>query len=116
MKKVALMVFLAVAVFLPVMGGVANVAHAGSTLQIVNNSRENVVEIYCWEAGKGSMGPQRLGRDTLYPGESFTIRSAPVTTKRYVNVRCYFSGGRYKYWDSIDLNHISQISVTPYGE
>lgn len=34
---------------------------------------------------------------------------------RYVKVKAYFSGGRYKYWDSIDLNNVKTITITPYN-
>ena len=113
MKKVALMVFLTVAVFLPVMGGVGNQAFAspGDTLKIINNYGENITAIYCKATGANSWGNDRLNGDILYNSESFTIRSAPVTTSRYVDVKVYFSGGRYKLWESIDLKRIGRVNV-----
>ena len=86
------------------------VANAGSTLRIINNTNENVIAIYC-SRNAGVWGRDRLGNDILRPGESFTIRSAPVTTDRYVSVRVNFSGGRYRYWENLDLNRVSVVRI-----
>lgn len=86
------------------------VASAGNTLQIRNNTRATITAIYC-TANSKVLGANRLNGDVLNPGESFTIRSAPVTTHRYVTVRVNFSGGRYRIWENIDLNRVGYINI-----
>lgn len=107
-KKFVAMTVLAVALTLAGTGG--GIAEAGNTLQIINNSSETVTAIYC-TTNLNVLGHDRLGNDILRPGESFTIRSAPVTTHRYVSVRVYFSGGRYRQWENINLDNIGRVYV-----
>ncbi len=83
-------------------------------LEVVNNSGETVYQLYCVGVNRIDLGSNILRNPSTLKNGYYQIINVPDGL-RYVKVRAYFSGGRYKYWDSIDLNHISQISITPYG-
>lgn len=104
MKQVSVAIFLAMTLLL--LSG--EKADAASRLQIINNSGSTITAIYCSTNSK-VWGNNRLD-GVLRPGESFSIRSSPVTTNRYVSVKVNF-GNRNRIWEHIDLNQVSVIRV-----
>jgi len=89
-------------------------AFAYKTLKVLNNSGETVTQLFCVSTSRSDWGRDILSNPSTLPNGYYQIVNIPDGV-RYVKVRAYFSGGRYKYWDSIDLNRTGTIKVTPYG-
>ena len=82
-----------------------------ASLGVLNSSGETIYKVYVAQAGSKGWGTNVLN-GTLRNGGSLNI---PVPNGlRYVKVRVDFSGGRYKYWDSVDLYRINFVDVTRY--
>ncbi|MBR2179858.1 MAG: hypothetical protein IJ862_05650 [Selenomonadaceae bacterium] len=90
-----------------------NSAFATRSLKVVNYSGENVVALYGVGTNYPGWGDDILGNGVLRNGWYQYINFQDHV--RYVKVKAYFSGGRYKYWDSIDLYSVGEIHVTRYG-
>lgn len=82
------------------------------SLEVVNRSGERIEAIYCVSTDYPGWGDDILGNGYLYDGQYQIIN---FSSARYVKLKVYFSGGRYKYWNSIDLNNRSSVTVGKYN-
>jgi hypothetical protein len=79
-------------------------------LAIVNESGQTVTRLYAVASYYDGWG-RNIG--SIPNGNIFTVNFS--NDIRYVKVKAEFSNGTYKYWDSLDLNNVGWIKVTPYG-
>ena len=105
--------FLAILLTVFMLVNTQNSAFATRSLKVVNHSGEKVVALYGVEISYPGWGDDILGNDTLDNNWYQYINFSDNV--RYVKVKAYFTGGRYKYWEKIDLFSVKEINVTRYG-
>ena len=90
-------------------GGAAQAGRTGNpSFNLVNNTQAPIMVVRASPSSESSWGEDRLGNDTIAPGQTFAIRlpSGPCD----YDIRVEYEGGRAEERRNVDLCNVSSVT------